>query len=523
MKRRDFFSKSISAAAAAAAMPYLLNGRTLRVVTSSPLLEAIAKANADNRVLVVVDLDGGNDGLNMVIPHEDPVYYNKRPTIGIRKSDALPLNATLGWNPAMTGFDQLYKEGKIALLQNVGYPNPNRSHFRSADIWNSGSDANVTLDTGWLGRYLDFRYPGYPQNAPASPLAIQIGSSLSLLLQGPAVGMGMALYDVETFYRLISGTDTSGGEEPPQTRAGDELRYIREIANEAQTYAKPIREVYNSVANQVTYPYNGATNLSDQLKIVARLIAGQYQGKNLETPVYFVRINGFDTHAGQTGNHANLLGALTGSIAAFLADCRQLGADDRVIVMTVSEFGRRVNENGTLGTDHGTCAPQFVVGNAVRGNVYGRDPDLTNLDPVGDMMFDIDFRQMYASVLEQWFGVPASSRTDIFNGKIISTLPIITQQTGVDRAGAAAAFALEQNYPNPFNPSTRIRFTVPGGMVEIKVFDDAGREVRTLVEERLSPGMHEVLFEAGGLASGAYHYRLRANGSALSRSMLLVK
>lgn len=524
MKRRDFFKRSIPAAAAAS---FMLDGFSINAFARSPLFAQLAAAAGTGRVLVMVQLDGGNDGLNTIVPIESSVYYNKRPTIGIAKADALKLDnhPTLGFHPSMTGFNNLYKDGKLAVLMNVGYAQPNRSHFRSTDIMVTASDANVVLDTGWLGRYLDTRFPGYPNNAPANPLAIQISTALSLAFQGPNVGMGMAIRDVEQFYQLIQGTDLSGFEEPPQTRAGDELRYIRKIATESFGYSKPVRDAYNAAINNpgANYP---TYDLADQFKIVARLIAG-----GLETPIYMVRIGGFDTHANQivsgsnkTGQHANLLNALSGSVAAFLEDCKLNGIADRVLVATFSEFGRRVNENGTLGTDHGTCLPQFVAGTAAKGGVFGKDPDLVNLDGNQDLKYDIDYRVMYASILEQWFGVSNANIKKVLDNKDFTTLPIITGATGVnDYNNAPGSYALEQNYPNPFNPSTRIRFTVKSGDVELKVFDVQGREITTLVNGTLQSGEHEVIFNPKNIPSGTYFYRLRANGYTETKAMTLVK
>ncbi|MDX9760363.1 MAG: DUF1501 domain-containing protein, partial [Bacteroidota bacterium] len=427
MKRRDFVKTGIAAGVVASTVGGMFDPFAVKAYANAPSLARAAMNAGTGRVLVVIQLDGGNDGLNTVVPHEDAVYHNKRGSLAITNS--LRINDTLGWHPAMTGFEQLYNDGQIAIVQNVGYPNPNRSHFRSTDIWFTGSnnsnppDAQTMLEDGWLGRYLDTRYPGYPDPAvtPEHPLAIEIGTTTSLMMQGENMGMSMAIYDPDTFYRIISGTDISGGDPPDtSTPAGLELEYIRTIALEANTYAKPVRDAAGGVTNHDVYP--AGNDVAERLKIVARLIAG-----GLDTPIYVVAQKGYDTHAqqdsGGTPRHTQLLGRLSDAITAFFADLKLFGQQNRVAVMTLSEFGRRVESNGTAGTDHGTAAPMFFIGPEVHGGVHGANPNLSDLDRVGDIKHEFDFKQTYASVLRQWFGVNESSTSLILKGDW-QTLPL---------------------------------------------------------------------------------------------------
>lgn len=531
MKRRDFFKTSIAAGVVASTVGNGFGPFSIKAYANAPSIARAAMNAGTGRVLVVIQLDGGNDGLNTVVPYQDSAYHNLRGSLAI--ANPLRINDTLGWHPAMTGFERMYNDGQLAIVQNVGYPNPNRSHFRSSDIWFTGSnnsnppDANTMLEDGWLGRYLDSRYPGYPDPAvtPEHPLAIEIGNTTSLMMQGGSMGMSMAIYDPETFYRIISGTDISGGDPPDtSTPAGLELEYIRNIALEANTYAKPVRDAANSVTNNDVYP--AGNDVADRLKIVARLIAG-----GLETPIYVISQRGYDTHAqqdsGGTPRHSQLLGRLSSGIAAFFDDLKLFGQQQRVAVMTISEFGRRCETNGTAGTDHGTAAPMFFVGPEVHGGVYGDNPGLSNLDRYGDLKHQYDFKQTYASVLRQWFGVNGSSASLILKGDW-ETLPLFTPTpVGIARSGVPNGFSLEENYPNPFSVSaqgsTTIRFSTPGGPTRLHIYNMQGRLVKTLVDGHMTPGTHELRFTPASLPGGTYLYRLESARAVETRSMVLMK
>jgi uncharacterized protein (DUF1501 family) len=531
MKRRDFVKTSVAAGVAASTIGGIFDPFAVKAYANAPSLARAAMMAGTGRVLVVLQLDGGNDGLNTVVPKEDSLYYNLRGSLAIQ--NPLTLNDTLGLHPAMTGFEALNNEGMLAVVQNAGYNNPNRSHFRSTDIWftgsnnNSPNDQNTYLEDGWLGRYLDARFPGYPDPAvtPDHPLAIEIGTTTSLMMQGSELGMSMAIYDPETFYRIISGTDISGGDPPDtSTPAGLELEYIRNIALEANKYAKPVRDAANLVANNDVYP--AGNDVAERLKIVARLIAG-----GLETPIYVISQRGYDTHAqqdsGTTPKHTSLLGNMSDAVKAFFDDLKAFGEENRVMLMTMSEFGRRVEANGTAGTDHGTAAPMFFVGPEVNGGVYGHNPDLADLDRNGDLKFQYDFKQMYASVLEQWFGVKRSSSALILKGEW-ETLPLFTQApVGISDNRLPAGFMLEQNYPNPFSVSrqgaTTIRFATPGGQTRLSVYNLQGRLVKTLVDGSMAAGQHEVQFAPASLPGGTYLYRLESARAVETRSMVLLR
>ena len=427
MKRRDFLRNTIPMAL----LPSLINGISVRALAATPSLRAANRDLGTDRVLVLIQLNGGNDGLNTVIPLEYyDAYHAARTNIAIPEDKVLRLEGfeATGLNPAMPEMQQLFNAGKLSIIQGVGYPQPNFSHFRATDIWLTGADAGQVLPTGWAGRYLDYEYPHWPQEYPNAqmpdPLAIQVGSLVSPALQGPALTMGMAISNPNSFYDLINDRSAPASD----TRAGDQLAYIREMSVKTDQYANVIKKAAQKVTKQSDkYPAPGKNPLADQLKIVARLVAG-----GLKTKVYLVSIGGFDTHARQTetadtttGNHAKLLAKLSEAIGAFQDDLSGLQASQRVVGMTFSEFGRRIRSNASGGTDHGAAAPVFVFGEGVQSGIIGKNPVLPATATVNDnVAMQYDFREIYATLLENWFHTdPAAADAVLLKG--YPSLPLI--------------------------------------------------------------------------------------------------
>lgn len=528
MKRRTFLRRAIPVST----IPFLLGGHSLQAFGRSPFLDGLASlAAATDRVLILIQLNGGNDGLNMVIPRDQyAALAAARSNIMIAESKVLALTSATGLHPAMTGLHALYNEGKVAVVQSVGYPSPNFSHFRATDIWLTGSDSNQILSSGWMGRYLDQVYPGFPTGYPTAampdPLAIQIGSLVSPGLQGPSVSMGLAITNPNTTYILPGAEDT-----PPNTPAGHELTFVREVAEQTSLYGAAIRNAASKGKTLSTlWPTAGSNSLADQMKIVAQLMSG-----GLRTGIYVVSLGGFDTHAGQavggatdTGTHATLLSRVSVAISAFMNDAALQGFQDRVVGLTFSEFGRRIKSNASTGTDHGAAAPLFVFGSNVNGGVVGSNPVLPAAAGSNDnIAMQFDYRRVYAAIVKDWFGATATQLNAILPGQ--QPLPLIKGggATGVEELAVPVSFELRQNYPNPFNGETRISFAVPADAasvpVRLVVYDMTGREVAVLVDRAIGAGIHEVGFAAPHLASGAYVYRLQAGAHVEARKMLLVR
>ena len=530
MKRRDFIR---STAPAGIVFPALINGFTFKAFAESPLVSALTQAPTEtDHVLVIIQLNGGNDGLNMVIPIDQ--YDNlaiARSNIILPKNKILKLNGTsfTGLHPSMTGMQTLFNQEKLQIIQSVGYPQPNFSHFRATDIWLSASDSNQTINSGWAGRYLNEEYSNYPMGFPNTvmpdPLAIQIGSFVSPAMQGPAVNMGMAISDPVNFYNLINGIQGNA----PNTRGGKELTYIRQIAQQTQQYGSVIKAAAAKVTKQFA-GYPTGNSLADQLKIVARLIAG-----GLKTRIYMVSLGGFDTHAQQvnatakeTGNHANLLQKVSEGIKAFMDDLDFLGAQKRVIGMTFSEFGRRIKSNGSGGTDHGAAAPLFVFGHYAQNDVIGKSPTIPLITNTGDNVpMQYDFRSIYASILQQWFCVPESTLENVML-KNFQNINVIKKSapcmsTSPEIININAGKNLISNYPNPFQTSTTISYESFGGHTLIQVFNTEGKLIKTLVDMEIGAGNHKVTFENEGYLPGVYYARLQNNAIQQIRTMLLVR
>jgi uncharacterized protein (DUF1501 family) len=373
-------------------------------LVNSTLAQAPAPEK-DRTILVLVQLAGGNDGLNTLVPFEDADYYRLRPTIGIPKDKVLPVGDTLGLHPSCAAMQGLFHDGKLAIVQNVGYPNPNRSHFRSTEIWETASSSADFLPTGWIGRYLDNACAGAPA-ASHDPVAVYANT-----LNGqPESFIGAS--DHPTFGLLAYGGGRRDSEETRkllETISGDagrggsgesEETFLRHTMMDALVTENKVQKVLASYQSDSAYP---AHPFGASLKNVASLIAS-----GLPTRVYFVTLNGFDTHVNQVGTQANLLKVLSDGLAAFQKDLEAHGLDRQVTTMTFSEFGRRPSENESKGTDHGTAAPLFVMGSRVKGGLKGSAPRL-DIPKNHDIEFSADFRGIYAAMLEDWLGCPSET------------------------------------------------------------------------------------------------------------------
>lgn len=389
-------------------------GLGIQAVPGAPAVAQAAPAETSRRILVVLLLAGGNDGINTLIPYADPLYYQARPSLAIPREQVLRLDDKVGLSPALTRLKTRYDAGQVAVVQGVGYPNPNRSHFRAMDIWQTAVPDRIE-QTGWLGRYLESCACGtdkHLEGVVMGPvvqksfwteltLVPAISSLAAFQYASPRANPTARQYEAEALRRALS-----------QSRGRPEEEFLRQATQIALDDADTMATIAQSYQSPVAYPQ---APIGESLKTIAQVIAG-----DVGTRVFFATHGGFDTHANQIGQQQRLLTELDGSIDAFMQDMERLRRLDDVMLMTFSEFGRRVNENASNGTDHGTAEPLFVVGGPVQAGLHGSYPSLADLDR-GDLKFTTDFRSVYSSVLQNWLGVPSEP---ILGGGF-TTLPLV--------------------------------------------------------------------------------------------------
>ena len=375
MKRKDFIQLSTFATTAMMVPGFLRASGSI--------------GTSNGKKLVVVQLSGGNDGLNTIIPYRNDIYYKVRPTLGLKDDKIITINDELAMNSAMADMKALYDQGLVTIINNVGYPNPDRSHFRSMDIWQTASDSNQYINTGWLGRYLDASCGGCAK--PVS--AIEIDDSLGLALKGETVN-GLALHDVGYFYKMVK--DAESFNKPGFASANDNMNYLYKTLAETSSSAAYLYEKSNVFHSKAAYANNG---FAKDLKTISELI-----NSGVETSVFYTSLPGFDTHVNQLGAQANHLKELSEGLRTFVGDLKANNRLDDVTVFVFSEFGRRVQQNASNGTDHGTANNVFVISSKLaKAGVFNGTPDLEKLDQ-GDLIHQIDFRQVYATLLNKCLG-----------------------------------------------------------------------------------------------------------------------
>ena len=364
--------------------------------------EALAKSDLTGyKNLVIIQLSGGNDGLNTIVPYGNDIYYQKRSTIAINQNDVVKLNDIQGLNPSLSALKEIYDQGWMSIINSVGYPNPDRSHFRSMDIWQTASESNQFLTTGWIGRYLDSNC----QSCSKPYAAIEVDDTLSLAMKGAKM-KGIAVQDPNKLYQTTREPffkdlvhDHSG-----DNLSEDNLGYLYKTMIETYSSADYIQNTSKTYTVKGEYP---ATPLANQLKTVSKFI-----NSGLQTRIYYVSLSGFDTHVRQQDQQARQLKIYGDAVAAFIKDLKQSGKLDDTLVMTFSEFGRRVEQNASNGTDHGTANNILIYGGKLKkAGFYNDAPNLSQLDN-GDLKDQIDFRDVYATLLDKWL--------DVNNGQILT-------------------------------------------------------------------------------------------------------
>ena len=422
--RREFMRTSMLGAAVSLSIPVFLQ-KTFFTLDAMAADSAIQTANGkDGPILVILQLAGGNDGLNTVIPYADDIYYKSRPVIGVARNTVLPLSDYVGLHPKLVGLKGLFDEGHLSVMQGVGYPNPNRSHFRSTEIWQTASDSEQVAQYGWLGRYFDSCCKGAdptvgvaignetPQSFAASqPTGVSFSRPEQYRwVNGDRTGVSEQIYKEMnspelTDMRALDENDGGsidtlprGTTAQPRRHGDSNLEFLQRTALDAQMSSDKILQVAQKFPASVAYPRSA---LGDSRSLVGRMIAG-----GLATRVYYVSHGGYDTHTNEVATHTRLMGELNDGLTAFAQDMKAQGNFNRVMLMTFSEFGRRVAQNASNGTDHGAAAPMFVIGGGIKPGLFGKYPSLQTLN-AGDLAYNLDFRSVYATILDKWLRAPS--------------------------------------------------------------------------------------------------------------------
>jgi len=564
--RRDFLKKL----PLAMSIPFTLGGIPMRVLGENNTLSRMAAASNNDRVLIILQMHGGNDGLNCLIPVEKyDEYYSRRANIAIPAKNSvrkyIPLDSTIasdaqvGLHPDMQAMKSLYDKGRLTVVQGVSYKNNNGSHFRGRDIWFMGGSADDYLQSGWVGRYLqgEFapqQYPeDFPNNEMPDPLAIEMGNDVSLIFhQQGNIPTSLSLNDPESFAELVGELEGFIDEQvdprgiPPDYLQGSpyykELDWILSLEDKSKDYAQRLYEVYLSggqtpITYPETYPFNAPKGslrnpLSPQLKLIARLLAGGCKSK-----VFMVKIGGFDTHADQVekydptmGGHAALMYHISSAMNAFQEDLRYRGLEERVLSVTTSEFGRRIQSNGSFGTDHGTGGPLFIFGQGAEPGVIGKVPDLS----LGNVEMQFDYRLIYANIMKDWMLVDDTRLNEIFpglmtaagtsDGVTFAQLPLAQKVITGTEGFIGNRFALKDCYPNPAKEKTTVNFLLNSNYhVTVNLMNSSGNQVKVMVDGVYEPGEHNVEVDLSGLPAGSYLYQLKTGFYKDAKKLIILK
>lgn len=562
--RRNFLRKL----PLAMSIPFTIGNIPIRVMGENAM-RRMAQMSTNDKVLVILQMHGGNDGLNCLIPVEAyDLYYSKRANIAIPAKNStrkyieldstLPSPAQVGLHPDMQAMKELYDIGRLNVVQGVSYKNNNGSHFRGRDIWFMGGSADDYESSGWIGRYLQKEYDpkSYPEDFPNAempdPLAIEMGSDVSLIFhQEGNIPTSISLNNPEAFARLVQELEGFVDEEvdprglPPESLRDSpywqELDWILSLEDKSKDYAERLYQVWlagkeSAISYPETYPFNAPggslrNGLTPQLKLVARLLGG-----GCKTKVFLVKIGGFDTHADQVekydptmGGHAALMYHISSAMKAFQEDLRARGMEDRVLTITTSEFGRRIPSNGSYGTDHGTGGPMFIFGKGVVPGVVGNVPDLNK----SNVEMQYDYRVVYANIMRDWMGVTSDENmnfifkdimTGTSDGAVFEPLPIATQNILGTDDFVSSRFSLDDCFPNPAKDKTTFQFKVNSAyQVQIDLFNLEGKKVRSLVNGTYNPGTHRVEVSVEDLPPGNYIYEFKSGFFKESKKLVIVQ
>ena len=532
MNRREFIKKI----SILGGMPIILNSIPFSSFGSINYLNKLF-ANTDNdNILVMIQLHGGNDGLNTFVPidrYSD--YYNIRanvalPYSGKRKfitlDESLPDKQQLGLHPDIIGIKRLYDAESATIVQNY-----NMSHFRSRDIMFMGGGYNDDFESGWIGRYLNSDHPNYPDGYPSAalpdPLALELGDTASLAFhRTQGIKMGLSLASPQSFYDLITGVGVNPPTAFPDNYYGDELEYIMQMELQANSYAENLKIAYDKGNNMVDYPELYPLNapaqykrnyLSEQFKILTKLITG-----GSKTKIYIIRLGGFDTHADQVepydnslGRHSALLYHLSSSVKAFYDDLKMQNKDSKVVTMTFSEFGRRIYSNASYGTDHGKAGPVMLFGPALKGEIIGENPKLNT----NNIEYEIDYRRIYAALLKDWLGADNQALADSNFGNFIDNRLDLFGTSNKNENFDKSKNILKNCYPNPVRNNVTFVFSLnEEQIIDFYVLSQTGERITSIINnDKKEAGEYEVTINLSSLETGIYFYILETRKGKISK------
>ncbi|MCB0525502.1 MAG: DUF1501 domain-containing protein [Lewinellaceae bacterium] len=555
MKRRNF----LKILPAAGVTSFAVNGYAMRPFANSKMARVLNSCDGvEDRVLVLIQLKGGNDGVNTVIPvNQYDTYANLRPSIAIPQNNLIDLDNTLGINeqvglhPSMQKIKELYDDGKAAIVQGVGYQDMNQSHFKGTDLWMSGGDgtpANNNISTGWMGRSLQAFYPdvvGVPTSTNPDPLGIQIGDP------NPNLGfhtdtehqnlINMSGQDPSGFFSLIQTIGGAPIMNVPDSDHGEELAFIMGVEQSTNLYAQRISDVFNAGTNSLDpYPttVTSRSSLGQQLKTIARLISG-----GCKTKIYLCQLTGFDTHSSQVdggsptvGDHADLLTELAEAVKNFNVDLDGLGLADHVLTCTFSEFGRCAKGNASDGTDHGTLAPMMLFGKNVQAGVSGTNVNLSNLTNDNQLQgMQFDYRQVFTTILQDWLGASEDVLTDVmFSGyqkmPLVDTAFVVSPDCYLPMSvGIFDNYVTKKPltvFPNPANAISEVAFEHSGGSFDARLsIHSLGGSIMSTMYTKVNQGNNSFLIDLSILPPGTYFVRLenKATGKAEVAKLQVVR
>ena len=517
MKRRDFVKNGFLASVAT---PFIIKDLKFQAL-GKPLFSP--EKSAEDKVLVIIKLGGGNDGLNTIIPLDQYDHLAiQRPNIILPKANILSINTNIGMHPSLTGFKSLFDEGKMSIIQNVGYPEQNRSHFRSSDIWNTGL-MDPSASTGWLGRNFDNHYPNfpadYPNNTYTDPFAISIGSQVSATCQGLRGNFSHCVDNPSDTFNLAQNTVVNDG-----TYFGSHMEFLNTIIEQTNAYGSKVTAAINAVSDSNLSTFDTTNEIAVQLRYVAKMIKG-----GLKSKVYILNLDGFDTHDSQVsktdvklGNHSDLLKTVSDALKVFHDDLATLNIDHRVAGMTYSEFGRQIASNASLGTDHGDAAPLFLFGTCVGQQIVGPNPVITDqiVDQAGIPM-QIDFRNVYASILKNWFEISETDVQALFEHQITFYNFLNGCAARIEETVLSSTSSLL--YPNPASSITTVRFDSENEWVKIELIDFSGKTIAVIYDGNLVSQSHQISIDLSDVANGEYIVSIKKASGYESLKLIKVK